>query len=231
MKYPDILLLLSETNKTMKELFIQQIKLSKPVTLKEADHLLETQTVTNPIDVINWPAFDYKPKLNFRIGHTGKEIWLKYYVTEKHILAQETRTNGEVYKDSCVEFFVSLDGKNYYNLETNCIGTVHLAYGPGRNNRKFVNPEIIKKIEIESTLGNKPLEEKTGNFEWEMMIRIPVESFAFDQIKTLKGLKATANFYKCGDDTSIPHYVTWNPVGTENPDYHRPEFFGKVMFE
>lgn len=215
----------------MKELFIKQIKLSKPVSLKEAGHLLETQTVTNPVDIINWPSYNYKPKINFRIGHTGKEIWLKYAVTEKHILAQETRINGAVHKDSCVEFFISVDGKNYYNLECNCVGIIHLAHGPGRGERKFVDPEIIKKIEIESSLGTEPFAEKTGNFEWEMMIRIPVESFAFDKIKTLNGLKATANFYKCGDDTTVPHFVTWNPVGTENPDYHRPEFFGKVMFE
>jgi len=215
----------------MKELFIKQIKLSKPVTLKEAGHLLETQTVTNQIDTINWPAYNYKPKLSFRIGHTGKEIWLKYYVNEKYVLAQETHTNGAVHKDSCVEFFISVDGKNYYNLEINCIGTVHLAYGPGRSDRKFVEPQIIKKIEVESSLGNQPFQEKSGNFEWEMMIRVPVQSFAFDNIKSLNGLKATANFYKCGDDTTIPHFVTWNPVGTENPDYHRPEFFGKVLFE
>ena len=215
----------------MKELFIKQIKPAKSVNLKEAGHLLETQTVTNQIDTLNWAAYNYKPKLNFRIGHTGKEIWLKYYVTEKYILAQETRINGSVYKDSCVEFFVSVDGKNYYNLEINCIGTIHLAHGPGRNDRKFVDPEIIKKIEVESSLGNQPFEEKTGNFDWEMMVRIPVQSFAFDKIKSLNGLKATANFYKCGDETSEPHFVTWNPIGTENPDYHRPEFFGKVLFE
>ena len=215
----------------MKELFIKKIKLTNPVTLKEAGHLLETQVITNQIDVLNWAIYGYKPKINFRIGHTGKEIWLKYYVTEKHILAKETRTNGSVYKDSCVEFFISVDNKNYYNLEVNCIGTIHLAYGPGRNDRKFVDPEIIKKIEVESSLGNQPFDEKTGNFDWEMMIRVPVSSFAFDNIKSLKGLKATANFYKCGDDTTEPHYVTWNPVKTENPDYHRPGFFGKVLFE
>jgi hypothetical protein len=215
----------------MKELFIKQIKPSKSVKLKEAAHLLENQTVTNQIDTINWPSYGYKPKLSFRIGHTGNEIWLKYYVTEKNILARETRTNGEVYKDSTVEFFISVDGKNYYNFEFNCIGTIHLAHGPGRGNRNFVDPEIIKNIEIESSLGNKPFEEKTGNFEWEMMIRIPIESFAFDKIKTLNGLKATANFYKCGDETSEPHYVSWNPIGTENPDYHCPQYFGKVLFE
>ncbi|MEN8117646.1 MAG: carbohydrate-binding family 9-like protein [Bacteroidota bacterium] len=215
----------------MKNLFIKKLNPKNNVSLDEAAHILETQTVTNPIDVINWKAYPYKPGLNFRIGHTGNEIWLKYYVNEKHILAQATETHGEVYKDSTVEFFISFDGKNYYNCEFNCIGTIHLKHGPDRHDRTPVDPAIVEKIEIKSSLGNQPFEEKTGDFEWEMMIRIPVESFAFDNIKSFDGLKATANFYKCGDETSEPHFVTWNPVGTENPDYHRPEFFGKVQFE
>ena len=215
----------------MKELFIKKIDCSKKVTLTEADHLLETQTVSNPINTINWETYSYLPYLKFRIGHVKNEIWLKFYVKEKNILAQETRINGDVYKDSCVEFFISVDGKNYYNFECSCIGTIHLAHGPDRNNRNFVEPKTVKKIEIESSLGNQPFAEKSGNFEWEMMIRIPVESFAFDKIKSLNRLKATANFYKCGDETSEPHFVTWNPNGTENPDYHCPEFFGKVEFE
>jgi hypothetical protein len=215
----------------MNELVIRRLDIKRPVSISEAGHILELQTVSNRINVINWENFTYRPKVNFRIGHVQNEIWLKYEVTEKYILAQETRINGAVHKDSCVEFFVSIDGNNYYNLEVNCIGTVHLAHGPDRRNRKFVDPEIIKKIVIESSLGNQPFEEKTGNFEWEMMMRIPVECFAFDKIKSLNGLKATANFYKCGDATSEKHYLTWNPVKTENPDYHRPEFFGKIYFE
>ena len=215
----------------MKELFIVQIKTDEKVSLAEADHLLETKTVTNPIDTINWVEFPYRPDLKFRIGHVKDEIWLKYYVTEKNILAMETRTNGDVYKDSTVEFFISVDGKNYYNFEFSCIGTIHLAHGEGRNNRKMIDPEIVEKIEIESSLGNQPFEEKSGNFTWEMMIRIPVECFAFDKIKTVQGLKATANFYKCGDETSEPHFVTWNPIGTDNPDYHCPEYFGNIYLE
>ncbi|MBT5542155.1 MAG: hypothetical protein HOK34_04920, partial [Gammaproteobacteria bacterium] len=31
--------------------------------------------------------------------------------------------------------------------------------------------------------------------------------------------------------TQKPHYLTWNPVETSNPDFHRPEFFGKLIFE
>ncbi len=219
-------------NKAMKDLYIKKIDSKENVPLEEAAHLLETQTVTNTIGTLNWEkAFPYKPDLKFRIAHTGNEIWLKYYVKEKNILAQETRTNGDVYKDSTVEFFISVDGKNYYNFEFNCIGVTHLAHGPGRGNRKFVPAETVEKIEIVSTLGNQPFEEKSGSFEWEMMIRIPIECFAYDTLKSFSGMKATANFFKCGDETSGPHFVTWNPVKTENPDYHRPEFFGNILFE
>ena len=64
-----------------------------------------------------------------------------------------------------------------------------------------------------------------------MMIKIPTDVFIYDKPKSFAGLKATANFMKCGDETSDPHFVTWAPIATENPDYHRPEFFGVLEFE
>ena len=216
----------------MKNLFIKKLNPGKSYSINEAAHLLETKTVSNSIDILNWEkAYPYKPDLKFRIGHVGNEIWLKYYVREKNILAQETRINGDVYKDSTVEFFISFDQKNYYNFEFNCIGTIHIGYGPGRANRTPIKPEIAKKIAIESSLGDQPFAEKSGDYEWEMMICIPLVCFEFDTIKKLDGLKARANFYKCGDETSDPHFVSWNPIKTENPDYHCPQFFGAVEFE
>ena len=215
----------------MNHLFVKKINAKKSVSFAEAESLLEKQTITNPVQVLNWEEFSYQPKVYFRIGHISNEIWLKYYVEEKHIRAVETRTNGEVYKDSCVEFFISPDGENYYNFEFSCIGTIHLAFGSGRGNRKFVEPATVEKIEIKSTLGNKPFEAKSGHYEWEMMIRIPIESFAYSNLESFNELKAAANFYKCGDETAVPLFVTWKPVKTASPDYHRPEFFGKVSFE
>lgn len=215
----------------MNQLFVKQIQVKKAVSLAEASYFLEKEVVTTSIQTINWKDFSYQPKVCFRMGHTQREIWLKYYVRERHLRAIETRTNGEVYKDSCVEFFISPEGESYYNFEFSCIGTIHLAWGQGRHGRKFVDPAIIKKIDIESTLGNQPFDNKTGEFEWEMMIRIPIGCFAYSKIKNLSGLSVRANFYKCGDETPEPHYLTWNPIKTENPDYHRPEFFGKVFFE
>ena len=215
----------------MQKLIIPRVLIYPILTEEEKNVLIEEKGTLQKISNVNWEAYPYAPDVNFRILHTGNEIWLKFFVQENYIRAVETRTNGEVYKDSTVEFFISVNGENYYNFEFSCIGTIHLAYGPGRGNRKRIDPEIAEKIKIESTLGNEPFEEKSGDFSWEMMVRIPIECFAFDTLKSFNGMLARGNFYKCGDATSEPHYISWNPIETENPDYHQPEFFGNIEFE
>ena len=37
------------------------------------------------------------------------------------------------------------------------------------------------------------------------------------------------NLYKCGGENQ--HYVSYYPVQTEKPDFHRPEFFGEFVLE
>ena len=34
-----------------------------------------------------------------------------------------------------------------------------------------------------------------------------------------------------GDNLSHPHFLSWRPIQTEKPDFHRPEFFEQVTFE
>jgi len=136
-----------------------------------------------------------------------------------------------VCEDSCVEFFVSPESDGiYYNFEFNGIGTCLLGTGTGRENSKRTDPEIISKIRRQTSVGEKPVKERKGRFFWTITIAIPVEVFFRHKIKTLKGKTFKANFYKCGDKLSVPHYVTWNPVGTDKPDYHRPEYFGQLKF-
>ena len=36
--------------------------------------------------------------------------------------------------------------------------------------------------------------------------------------------------HKCGDLTNHKHYLSWNMVQSEKPDFHRPEDFGRMMF-
>lgn len=220
-------------DQTNKKLIVKEIQNDGKATLEEVSKLLEEHTELHPISVLNWDAFTYAPDVKFRIAYSNNEIWLKYYVNEEHVLAKRTDTNSSVSRDSCVEFFFDPQGDgNYYNFEFNCIGTPHLSYGPARQKRKFVAPEIIEKyLKIKSSLGNRPFEEKTGGHEWEMTIVIPTDLLTSDKGLHLPGLTSKANFYKCGDDTSEKHYLTWNPVDTPKPDYHRPEYFGEVVFE
>ena len=36
------------------------------------------------------------------------------------------------------------------------------------------------------------------------------------------------NFYKCGDKCDQTHYLSWSPIGLLEPNFHCPEFFGKL---
>jgi len=184
------------------------------------------------IDRVNWPGYEYQPKVRFNIGYGEKEIYLKYYVHEQYVMAQKRKPNESVCEDSCVEFFVSPDSDGiYYNFEFNPIGTCLLGKGTCRADSKVVDPEYINKIRRLGTLGTIPFDEKTGDQYWELTVVIPVEAFAGKDIKTLRGKVFHANFYKCGDKLTRPHYLTWNPISTANPDYHRPEYFGTLKFE
>jgi hypothetical protein len=217
----------------MESKFIQVIRLKEPHTRQtgKVSASLEKQAINHPVAILNWQEFPYSPEVSFRIAHSGSHIYLKFHVKEKAIRAVETRINGEVYKDSCVEFFVSFDAMNYYNFEFSCIGTPHIAYGEGRHNRKHLPEDVIRQILIESSLGKEPFETRTGDFSWELTAIIPVSTFVHHPAIRMGGRKATANFYKCGDALPEPHFVTWNPIGTPQPDYHRPEYFGNLEFE
>jgi hypothetical protein len=39
------------------------------------------------------------------------------------------------------------------------------------------------------------------------------------------------NFYKCADNTSHPHWLTWSPVALPEPNFHHPRSFGTLQFE
>ena len=216
----------------LKKMIVKKINCGNITDIEKVDELLEKNTEFQIIDTINWPSFSYKPNVKFKIAHCQNQILLKFHVTEKTIKAKETRVNGDIYKDSCVEFFISTNrDTTYYNFEFNCIGIPHLGYRQTGKDPILIDPEKIKLISVKSSLGNQPFEEKIGEFQWELMVIIPKECFAYDTNLELNNLNATANFYKCGNDTSKPHYVTWNPVGTKDPDYHQPDYFGNISFE
>jgi hypothetical protein len=215
----------------MKKLKIKKLTIQKnsPLALisKELDQLAKNQ-----LDTINWQEYSYKPEVKFAIGYNATELFLKFYVTEDSVRAVNSESNQPVYQDSCVEFFVSpvTDGP-YVNFEFNAIGTCLMQKGMDRASRKFIDPEDIAKIRRESSLGRETFDHKPGRQSWNLVIAIPF-ILLFDQPEPeLSGRIIRSNFYKCGDKMDQRHYLSWNSIGTESPDFHRPEFFGVAEFE
>ncbi len=199
--------------------------------LEEVSSAMDNITERLKIDTLNWEGFNYNPAVELSIAYSETEIFLKYYVREEYFKAEKTESNQNVFEDSCVEFFVSPEKDGiYYNLEINGIGTCLLGSGTERTNSKRADPEIISKIRRLSSVGVKPVKERKGEFSWSITVAVPFEVFFHHNIKDLKGKEFRANFYKCGDKLAVPHYVTWNPIGSPNPDYHRPEYFGVLKF-
>ncbi len=200
-------------------------------TLAEISAKFDESGNTYHIETINWNDFSYKPDVTFSIGYTNKEILLKYYITEEYFKAEKTETNQRVCEDSCVEFFVSPEEDGiYYNFEFNGIGTCLLGTGLSRESSIRADTGVVSKIRRLTSVGDSPVNEIKGPVTWSITIAIPFEVFFHHKVKSLKGKSFRANFYKCGDKLTVPHYVTWNHVGTDNPDFHQPEYFGLLRF-
>jgi hypothetical protein len=200
--------------------------------LDDISDRLDVLNEIHAVDEINWGDFKYRPDTKLAIGYTDNEILLKYYITEDYFKAEKTETNQKVCEDSCVEFFVSPEDDGiYYNMEFNGIGTCLLGSGTGRTDSAKADPTIISRIRRKTSLGSDPIRERKGKISWTITIAIPPAVFFRHKVKELRGKIFRANFYKCGDKLSVPHYLTWDPVLTSKPDFHQPAFFGILKFQ
>jgi hypothetical protein len=176
------------------------------------------------------PEYAYKPSATFSMGYNEQHIFLKYFVCEESIRAVNFETNSNVYEDTCVEFFIAFDDdENYYNLEFNCFGTCLAGYGKGKKGRSFLPVDIVEKITYMPYI----ISIKTSGYNeiyWELTLIIPISIFCFNNITNLKEHQAMVNFYKCGDKLPKPHYLSWNIIISEAPNFHLPDFFGKCTF-
>ena len=72
--------------------------------------------------------------------------------------------------------------------------------------------------------------EITAKKTWQLVFRIPFALLAqySGSLSIEKGAVWRANFYKCGDETSHPHWASWRPVDALN--FHLPRCFGYLQF-
>lgn len=181
------------------------------------------------IGCLNWPdAFPYAPFAAVEISHSGKVLHLHYSVEEAAVRSVCEADGGRAWEDSCVEFFFApREDGIYYNLECTCTGRILLCQGTGRHGREPLPAEILGAIRRRCTLGDAPFGLRLEPTAWELALDIPAATFGLD---SFAGLQARGNFYKCGDKLPVPHYLSWAPIGTPRPDFHRPEYFDRIDF-
>lgn len=217
-------------NETMKVPQILEGFSNPPLELISETLDLEIESLK--LGVVNWPEFPYHPHVTVQIAYNDDELFLQYKVSEQSVKAEITKSNGKVWTDSCVEFFLSPEGNNvYYNLEINCIGTILLGYRQKGDPTVHATEEQIATIRRISSLGNKAFSESKKHTEWQITVALPWKAFFQHDLKPVSGTKMRGNFYKCGDELSVPHFVSWTKIKTDKPSFHMPEFFGGLEFE
>jgi hypothetical protein len=177
------------------------------------------------------------PKTEVKLRYDKDNIYVIFSVFDKYIKAIATETHGRVWEDSCVEFFFSPGPdteRGYFNFEANCKGVFLLQYhvDNGKTNG-FVSLEDCEKIKIAHSLKKEVEQESNESENWILEYCIPI-SILSNYMKVDKpdhGVSWRANFYKCADKTSHPHWLTWNYVDYPKPKFHLPEFFGRLDFE
>ena len=126
-------------------------------------------------------------------------------------------------------FFKNPEENNYFNFEFNCIGTCSATQCESKSlNVSPLSTASLNSIKRFATLGDVPFDEKIGNFEWKLTVEIPFSIIELPVTNLPKVLMA--NFYKCADGTSVPHYLSWSYILTAQPDFHQPKHFGVVTF-
>lgn len=182
-----------------------------------------------PIACCNWPEFSAQCEAGVELSHSSDMLHIHYMVDEAAVVARCTADGQHVWEDSCVEFFFDPEGKGeYYNLECSCTGWIYLCKGTGRCGRIPLDDTALKSIKRRCTLPQEAfglLEERT---QWELWLDVPASVFG---LESFEGLRARGNFYKCADASPFRHYLSYAPIATPKPDFHRPEFFETILFD
>lgn len=215
----------------MKKIVIPRIAPSD-TTVEGLEKIFATLNA-NAIDCCNWEKeYPYTPEASFKLFHDGKNLYIKFDVKENDIQTLVSEDFGEVWTDPCVEFFVSPQSNmDYYNFECTCTGRMLLAWHPHGDSKENATHKQIDKIVRIPSLGTALFPLRKGETAWSLIEIIPATALFRSDTENWSGRTMRANFYKCGDNLPTPHFISWNAIDWPKPSFHRPEFFGEIVFE
>lgn len=167
----------------------------------------------------------YRPDTYFKMGVVGESLVASLKCYEENPRAVFENRDDPIYRDSCLEFFVAPfeDKEEYINIEMNSKGAFLCEFGKGKYDRVFLKSFTDAAPVVEAFNG----EDINGSF-WGVKATL-TKDFLSDVYKIEKEnidfTTVKANFYKCGDDCEVQHYLAFSPVTTLPPGFHNPECF------
>jgi hypothetical protein len=183
---------------------------------------------------------DHRPTAAVKMIYNSEGLYGLFRIADRFVRSIRTRYNDSVCKDSCVEFFVQPRADaGYFNFEFNCGGTLHLSYVTdpkrippiGKLRQSVPVPaELAARIRILHSLPLTVEPEIATPQTWELAFFIPylIMTPFVGPVSSDSGQVWRANFYKCGDETSHPHWAAWSAVDRLN--FHLPRCFGELVF-
>jgi hypothetical protein len=179
----------------------------------------------------------FMPETQAKLSYDQHHVYGIFKVKDRYVISEETKTNGPVSRDSCVEWFFAPNQDNplhYFNIEINAGGTIlfHHVTVP-RKEYRVIDEEDISKITVATSLPSVISPEITSDTTYTVEFKIPISLLKKYSDVTIpdNGVVWRANFYKTANRNSNPHYITWNKVENPRPDFHLPQYFGKLIFE
>jgi len=196
--------------------YLKDLFPENPATIAQR---LVSSGIAIKIDQINWKQFPHQPGVKAFLGYCDQKLWIHYVVLNDFVRAICRVDQEPVWQDSCVEFFVK-QGDIYRNFEFNSLGVCLSAFGPNREKRQRLDSESMAQILRFPSLTVENFPDESLGVDWSLTVAIPLEL-----IGVKAGSQFYANFYKCGDETKLPHYLSWMTIDTPSPDFHRPGYF------
>ena len=184
---------------------------------------------------------DHRPETRVKLLYDDDGICGIYRVKDRYVRCVQTEFQSSVCEDSCVEFFVQPAGKReYFNFEFNCGGAMLVYYvddptrsghGKGLKSYTRLTTEDCERVGIYHSMPRTVEPEIAEEAEWILEFFVPFSLLSkyAGPLGKVAGQEWRANFYKCGDETSHPHWASWAPVAKLN--FHLPGCFETIVFE
>ena len=183
----------------------------------------------------------HRPQTQARVLFDPQTLYVRFDVADRYVRSVRTEAQALVSKDSCVEFFVQPAGSiGYFNFEVNAGGAmlVYFIEDPQRGERTLFRKyaelpvPLVKSIPVFHTLPTIVEPESTDAVNWTVAFSVPKSLFELfvPGAWSRRDRPWHCNFFKCGDETSHPHWASWSDIG-ETLRFHQPDKFAQLLFD